>query len=855
MPLEPIAPDRRRPPGPEQPARSRDEAKLRLGEDAPEVDCTHCGLPVPAALRRFDTNEQFCCAGCRVVYGALKDNGLLSYYTKRAAFDDEETERAPALATGADYLHYDEEQFRQLYTDRRGELCEVEFYLEGLHCPACIWLVEKLPSLVDGVVEARSSFAEGRLRVLWDPRRATLSRIAQTLDSLGYPPHPAGQGRSRELQKRLDRALLVRIGVAAAAFGNVMLLSFALYSGHGTFLASTTSSGGSMSAQTTHFFRWLSLAIAVPSVLWTGTTFFRGAWAALKTRTPHMDLPVSIGILAALGWGSYATFTDRGEIYFDTVTMLVFLLLVGRWLSARQQRAASEATDLMFALAPSTSRLVEGSTTRQVPTESVPEHAVVEILSGDRVGVDGVVIEGCSKLDESLLSGESAAVDVGPGSKVHAGTVNLSSRLLVRATRTGRDTRLSQLVAEVEAAAARKAPIVMFADRMSGYFVAAVLTLAVVTVALWGLSEGLPHAIALLIVTCPCALGLATPLAASVALSRAAKRGILVKGMQYIEALAQPALIVFDKTGTLTQGKLSLVHFEGSQRAGALLKSLEQRSAHPIAQALCRDLPLAPALSVEAFEEVRGDEAGGSGVRGRVDGHEVRAGNAAFVAHSDDESAMAAAAARVLAEGLSPVYVAVDGKLAAVAALGDALRPEAASCLTQLRARGHRLVLLSGDRQEVVDHVVAQLDVPFEVALGGQSPEHKLRYVEEARRDGTVYMVGDGVNDAAALAAASVGIAVHGGAEASLAAADVFATKGGLQPLTLLVDGAQRTLVVIRRNLLFSLVYNLTAAGLAVAGLITPLAAAVLMPLSSLTVLSNSLRQKTFESPARTEES
>ncbi len=794
-----------------------------------------------------ESAEQFCCSGCRVVYGALRENGLLSYYNKRAAFEEDPGARGPALATGLDFTHFDDPQFVEMHAEKKGRLLEIEFYLEGLHCPACVWLVEKLPTLVGGVIEARSSFAEGRLRVLWDPQRATLSSIAQCIDSLGYPPHPAGHGRSRQIQQRLDRALLVRIGVAAATFGNVMLLSFALYSGQGSLLAGGSTPAASMSAHTVTFFRWLSFAIAVPSVLWTAMTFFRGAWAAVRTRTPHMDLPVSIGIIAALGWGTYSTLSGQGEIYFDTVTMLVFLLLIGRWLSAKQQRVASEATNLMFALAPSTSRLVDGANVRQVPTDSVPKDAIVEILSGDRVGVDGTVLEGQSKLDESLLSGESSPRSVGPGSKVHAGTVNLSSPLLVRATRTGRDTRLSQLIREVEQASARKAPIVVFADRMSGYFVLAVLVLAGVTVGLWGLRQGLPHAIALLIVTCPCALGLATPLTASVALSRAAKQGILVKGMQYLEALAEPALIVFDKTGTLTLGQLTVVECDADQHTVSLVKSLEQLSTHPIAQAICRDLPLAPALSVDEFEDVRGTAGQGSGVRGLVDGHDVWVGNAAFVGRTCALSETDAVAARVVGRGLSPVYVAIDGMLATVIAVGDAVRPDAADSLRELSARGHRLALLSGDRQEVVDHVVHELGVDFELARGGQTPEQKLEFVELARKEGTVYMVGDGVNDAAALAAASVGIAVHGGAEASLAAADVFSTKDGLSPLSLLVDGARGTMGVIRQNLVFSLLYNLTAAGLAVAGLITPLAAAVLMPLSSLTVLSNSLRQKTFD--------
>ncbi len=799
-----------------------------------KATCAHCLQPVPNELLTAGDEPQFCCSGCRTVHAALSDHGLLSYYTKRSTFE-EGTSAAIGRATEHSYAHFDDLQFISSHATVRGDLVQIEMYLEGLHCPACIWLVEKLPTLLEGVLEARSSFAEGRLRVIFDPRRSKLSEIAQTLDSLGYPPHPAGNGRNREAQRRLDRALLVRIGVAAAAFGNVMLLSFALYSGEAQ----------GMSASTEQFFRWLSFLIAVPSVLWTASTFLRGARSAVVTRTPHMDLPVSIGILAALGWGTWATFSGDGHIYFDTVTMLVFLLLVGRWLQGRQQRIANEATDLMFALAPSTSRVIAGDEIKEVPTDTVDVDALVEVRSGERIGVDGVVIDGSSEIDESLLSGESNPVRARTGDVVNAGTVNLSGRLLVRATRTGRDTRLAKLVKEVEEAAARKAPIVMLADRLSGVFVVVVMALAAVTLAIWGIEDGLQHAIALLIVTCPCALGLATPLAASVALGRAAKHGALIKGMQYLEALAKPGLIVFDKTGTLTTGGLAVVDYDGDAQTAALIRAAETHSSHPLAKALLRDLPLSAALVASSHREETG-----LGVVATIDGKQVVVGSARLAERHCQLDRSSRRSRELIARGLSPVYVVVDGQLRACVGIGDTLRPDARRCLLELRQRGYELAILSGDRQEVVDHVVAQLGLPFRTAVGQQSPENKLHFVEDERRRGVVYMVGDGVNDAAALAAATVGIAVQGGAEASLAAADVFTTQSGLTPLLMMVRGARKTMSVIYRNLGFSLIYNLAAAALAVAGVVSPLIAAVLMPLSSLTVLTNSFRSQTFEDPS-----
>jgi Cu2+-exporting ATPase len=368
------------------------------------------------------------------------------------------------------------------------------------------------------------------------------------------------------------------------------------------------------------------------------------------------------------------------------------------------------------------------------------------------------------------------------------------------------------------------------------------LALAAFTLWLWGLEAGAPHAIALLIVTCPCALGLATPLAASVAQGRAARLGILIKGMRFIELLSKPALIVFDKTGTLTQGQLSIMDFTGDAELAALIRAAERGSAHPIARAFERDLPLAEVLPVSDFRETPG-----AGVRACVAGKDVRIGNARFVSRGCDLTGLNTRLDELLARGLSPLFVAVDGKVAAVVGVGDKLRPDARAALTELRSLGYRLALLSGDRQEIVDRVTAELGSPFELALGRQSPERKLQYIEAQRNKGPVFMVGDGVNDAAALAAAHVGIAVHGSAEASLAAADAFMTRGGTSPLVALVKGARRTSRVIYGNLALSLTYNLCAAALSVLGYISPLVAAVLMPLSSLSVLMNSLRAKTFE--------
>jgi Cu2+-exporting ATPase len=401
-------------------------------------------------------------------------------------------------------------------------------------------------------------------------------------------------------------------------------------------------------------------------------------------------------------------------------------------------------------------------------------------------------------------------------------------------------------MASVEATQQKRAPIVRLADRVAGYFVLAILAMAALTLGVWLRLDprlAIDHTVALLVVTCPCALGMATPLAVTVALGRAARAGILFKGGEFMEELAKPGVIVFDKTGTLTLGQPELVSWFGDAEWQAPLRALEQHSGHPLARSIQRAFPESQLLVEDARELPQG------GLEGRVAGRKLLAGSPALVAST--LGTLPRWATQLVQKhadaGRTPVVVAAEGTVRAVAAFGDALRPEAASKLAALAKLGFRFEILSGDHPSVVAGVAEQLGIAPEDARGGQSPEDKLRHVEDLRRRGErVIMVGDGVNDAAAMAAASVGIAVHGGAETCLRAADVFATRSGLEPLTDAVLGSRRTLSAIRRGIVISLTYNAIGIGLAIAGLLSPLVAAIMMPLSSISVVSLALRAKTF---------
>lgn len=807
-----------------------------------EVICTHCGLPVPAGLVEPDADTQFCCNGCRSVYEIIHGCGLERFYKLRDDADPD-SEAARARTTDRKYGEFDAPVFRDLYYQSQPDgTCHTELYLEGVHCAACVWLVEKLPQVLPGVLEARLDIRRSLVRVCWDQQRVNLSQIARMLDSLGYPPHPARDVQARQLRQQEDRRFLIRIGVAAACAGNVMTLAFALYGGVFT----------GIEVEYSRLFRWASMLFGLISLLWPGSLFFRGAWAALRTRTAHLDLPIALGLLAGGVAGTINAVSNRGEIYFDSLTMLVFLLLVGRWIQRRQQRWSGDAVELLFSLTPTSARRLEDGRMHEVPLEAIGPGDVVEVRAGDSIPTDGVVREGQSAIDSSLLTGESKAVAVSVGDAVHAGTVNVGARILVDVRAVGDQTRVGKLMQLVEECSRRKAPIVQFADRVAGWFVVVVLALAALTFAVWLWIEptrAVDTAVALLIVTCPCALGLATPLAVTVALGRAAQRGILIKGGAVFEQLTGRGAIALDKTGTITAGRTSVISWDGDPQSKLLVAALEQHSSHPIARSLVAE-GAAHAAEVDGELPEAEDvlQTTGGGLVGTVAAQRVVVGSPRFVRDQSVsvDGQMAEAQRAVIAAGATPVLIGVDGCCVAVVGLGDPIRDDVPESLDQLRGLGWDVYILSGDHPEVVAAVGDRLGVPSDRSIGGASPEDKVQFVEELATAGSAVMVGDGVNDAAALSAATVGIAVHGGAEASLSAADVYLSRAGLTPIVDLICAARNTVRTIRRSLAASLCYNAIAATLAIAGLISPLTAAILMPISSFTVLTLAYASRTF---------
>lgn len=809
-----------------------------VGKESP-VPCAHCGLPVPGGVPDLG-QEQFCCAGCRAVWETVHSCGLEAYYRLR---DSADATFAQAKEVDKKFEGFDTPAFAKLYVTEHQQggtkVKVVDLFLEGVTCGACVWLVEKLPTVLPGVIEARLALKRGVVRVTWDGSRLSLSRIAQTLAKFGYGVHPA-KGISREdVYRRELRSRLVKLGVSGAIAGNLMLLAGALYAG---WL-------GGMEGEYAVMLRVISLVLGVITLAWPGGEFFVSAWRAIKTRQINLDLPICFALGAGGVAGVINVLINRGEIYFDSLGALVFLLLVGRFIQFRQQRRAENAVELLFSMTPSTCRVVgTDGKVGEVPVESLSAGDVVEVRAGELLPGDGVVVDGRGAIDQSLLTGESVLVEVEAGSTVFGGSKNGSTVLRVRVEKAGEDSRVGRLMKMLERGLGEKPEIVKFSDKVGVWFVWGVSLLAVAIFAYWARTDmgaAVDHTVAFLIVTCPCVLGLATPMTLAVAIGALARRDVLVKSGAALEKLAKGGRLMLDKTGTLTQGRMRVMEYGGNLDIRGVIARIEKYSNHPVARALvdafegCEPPAALRCKAIEIAEKTDG------GISAMVCGEQYRIGSPSFMARNGIVVPQNDLRRRHEALGHTVIDVAIDGEVVGTVALADELRDDAADSVKTLRQLGFAPEIWSGDAQGVVEQVGSMLRLDRSKVHGAVSPENKLAAVRSSPNGVLPIMVGDGVNDAAALAAAGVGIAVHGGSEASLAAADVYIARPGLSGVVDVVTTARKTMRVIRGNFCVSLAYNILAGVLAATGIMNPLIAAILMPVSAATVMAIAVARMT----------
>ncbi len=808
--------------------------------------CFHCGLPLPPDepfVEQIEGRQRhFCCFGCQSVCKAIYEAGLDGFYQRTP----DGTLLAPPPEPPKDIALFDLDEVQEEFVRELGEEREIHLLVEGIHCAACIWLIERSLDTMPGIIKVQVNLTNKRLLLRWNNQQTHLSDIIKRLGDIGYAAIPFDPEAAEGHIKKQNRDLLFRMAVAGFAMMNLMWISIALYSG------ADTADGG----QFRSMFHWIGFALASLTLFYSGSIFLRGAWAGLRHRHLTMDLPIAIGATATYLYSTYVTVSgsEVGEVYFDTVVNFIFVILVGRFLEAISKRHAVAATQRLMDLQPRVATLLTDGAEKIVPIRTVKSEDTVLVKAGDKVPVDGIVIDGRSSVDESMLSGESEPVRKDTGHSVSAGTVNLHSALTLRVTGTLRDTSLGRIIALVEEAQASKAPIQCMADRIVPWFVMATLLLATLTFLLWlgsGFELALMAATSVLIITCPCAFGLATPMAIAVAAGQGARNGILVKNGEVLETLSRVSHFVFDKTGTLTTGRMQFQQLKTHDAADEdkllrLAAIVERYSEHSIAQAIVEGAEQQHLIindcKPEAFESLPGH-----GVKAVVEGQQVILGTLTWLQQSGIEldQKLCDQAHALEAKATSCIHMAVDNKHLALLAIADQLRPDAQQLVAGLRDAGIRMTLLSGDRKRVADAVAEQLggmEVIAEVL-----PQDKDQVISDLQAKGEwVAMVGDGVNDAPALIRANIGIAVGSGTDVSMESADIVLMQDELDKVRVATLLSRRTLRTIRQNIGLSLTYNVIMVPLAMAAFITPLFAAIAMPISSLLVIGNAARIRTL---------
>jgi Cu+-exporting ATPase len=723
----------------------------------------------------------------------------------------------------------------------------VELPIEGMTCATCASRIERKLNKLDGVT-ATVNYATEKAAVEYDPDVVRPEALVEAVEQVGYSARlPEAEAPVAVEQDPLRRRLIAAavLTVPVVLIGMVPAFQFTNW-------------------------QWLALQLSTPVVLWAGWPFHRAAWQNLRHGAATMDTLISLGTLAAYTWSVVALFfLDAGtpgmkmpfdlalardaagnQIYLEAATAVVTFLLAGRYFEARAKRRAGAALRALLELGAKDATLLDG---RRVPIEQVVAGDVFVVRPGERIATDGVVVEGQSAVDRSLLTGESVPVEAGEGDEVTGATINLGGRLVVRATHVGEDTALAQIARLVTEAQSGKAPVQRLADRVSAVFVPVVIALAVGTLGYWlghGSSAAFAFsaAVAVLIVACPCALGLATPTALLVGSGRGAQLGILIKGPEMLESTRRVDTIVLDKTGTVTEGRMTLVDVtvDGVDRDEALrlVGSLEHASEHPIAHAIAARA--GTLLPVESFRNREG-----LGVEGVVEGHAVVAGRPALLAEWGIElpASLRTALEQAQDRGQTAVAAGWDGAARAVFVVGDAIKPSSAAAVQELKRLGLRPVLLTGDNEQTARAVAAAVGI--DEVIAEVLPAQKADVVVRLQREGRVVaMVGDGVNDAPALAQADLGLAIGTGTDVAIEASDLTLVSGDLLGAPDAIRLARKTLATIKGNLFWAFAYNVAALPLAALGYLNPLIAGGAMAFSSVFVVSNSLRLRAF-SPRR----
>ncbi|MDD6161352.1 MAG: heavy metal translocating P-type ATPase metal-binding domain-containing protein [Campylobacteraceae bacterium] len=806
--------------------------------------CKHCAGHFEAEAVIDANGNEFCCNGCKNVYAYLKSQGLSEFYSKLKK--GEQNLAKPSSK------HFDKQSASSMFSKllRRDEnspfICELEVLISGIHCPACIWLNEKALSNLEGVLELNISATTSKARVLFDERKTALEEILNLIIAIGYDPKPFNEVKSAK--NSLSREHYARLIVALACSMNIMWVAIAVYSGYFEGL----------SAGAKKILHFAEFVLASPPVFYTASVFYRSALSSLKLRQISMDVNVSLGILSVYFYSVYAMLSGLPEVYFDSACMLVTFIFAGKFLQTKAtQKAAQELENIsslfveqvMSVKNLGNSRIPSISEFKPCDVSEVKSGDFVLLRSGERAMIDGVVLSGEASVDNSSINGESVPVGISKDDALLSGALCAEGSVIYKATSSFQGSFLNKLSKLLSNASFARAQIEELANKISSHFGWAILALCVASFVFWSVANisawsganAFGIAISVLVIACPCALSLATPIATLVAMGNSTKRSIVFKDAKVLETLAKCDIIAFDKTGTLSKANLKVL---SEQRFlpfdDEALLALASASTHPISKAVASYIlenALSP-FSGGALENIQ--NIAGKGITATYKGVKIAGGSAAFI----ESRAFVKSLGASLADegGSSEYYFMYDNKLVARFFLDDELREGAKASIKELKKMGLKVLMLSGDKQIVASKVASELGI--DKSHGELNPEQKALLIKELQKSANVVMVGDGINDILALKSANVGIAMGSGASVSVGVSDVVLLRDELSDLVFALRLAKKTFKVIKENLFISLVYNALSIPLAMAGFIIPLFAAISMSFSSLLVVLNSLRLK-----------
>lgn len=798
-------------------------------------DCYHCGQVVPAGSSFItvidDKSQHMCCPGCQAVAQTIVDSGLDNFYKHRetASYTPDLSLKSVSDAQLSELALYDQESVQRDFVVTKDDgLKEASLVIEGITCAACVWLLEHHIQKQPGVENASVNLTNHRARIRWDSKSQALSQLLAEIYRIGYQAHPYHPNKEEQLLEQERKRATRRLGVAGIGMMQVMMIAVALYGG----------ALQGIEGRHVTFMRWASLIIATPVILYAARPFFVAALRDLRTRHLSMDVPVSIAVGGAYLASIWATVTGSGEVYFDSVTMFTFFLLIGRYLEMQARHRTGRAGNAMLNLLPASAlKVVDGEET-MVPAKELCIGDWVLIKPGHTVPADGRIVAGGSSIDESALTGEYLPIRKELGEDVIGGTINVENPITVEVTQVGAETQLSSIVRLLERAQEDKPQVARLADRVATYFVSAVLLTAVTVCISWWLispEDAFWITLSVLVVTCPCALSLATPTALTAATGTLRQNGILITRGHVLESLARATHIVFDKTGTLTEGNLTLQETRSLTDAQddthlQIAAALEKYSEHPIAQAFHA---VGSNYTVDNLQATLGQ-----GLEGLIDGVRYRIGKPEYAhgvcnaGHPLPELPAQSGQWLLLCNETSPQ---------AWFRLNDQIRSEAAATIKYLKSMGLQCEMLTGDSSSAVEEVAAILGIDH--VISGVSPEQKLAHIQQLQQSGAqVVMVGDGINDIPVLAGAQTSIAMGSATDLAKTNADGVLISADLLRLVDAIQLSRKTRSVIRQNLGWAAGYNLLALPLAALGFVAPYMAALGMSLSSLVVVGNALR-------------